>query len=326
MPSGYGYDPTRALSSGAKDYASGFSGRIAAGSTGGQFGKSATSQMWKTIQATGDWNVDPGDVEYRQFTSRGGRFAEKANIPTQGARVVPVIATQSGTGPTGKTMGEGKDDRMGAPMGFATKNPDVVKRYMGITSSYDQGRMDPNRLQLYGRLGDTASRTLQMHPELYKPLPGGHPSMKNTERVSTGYSMITAPTRPSDGSAEGSRYTEILRKEIAGANMVYDPLAGAWGSRNSMRWFLNKLMTPGSVENESMLTGVSPRRVRESRERAAAQEMFKGYSPDMSWMLRLKQGQYQESGPTKDTMAPSIRTYEGTQNLGELGVRDKGRA
>jgi len=294
------------------------------GSLGGS--GSSTSKMWSAIQASSKWSVAPKDVEYRQFTQSGGRFQEKAVIPTLTPqdRIVPVIATQSGTGPEGKTLGEWRKDRMGAPIGFASKNPDTVVRYMGITSAYEQGRMDPNRKQLYGRLGDTGSRTLQMHPELYKSAPGWDPDINFT--VDRSYSLINAPTRPGQGTPEGQRYTEILRKEISGANMVYDPLAASWGSRNSLRWFLNKLMTPGSVENESMLTGTSPSRIRESRERAAAQAMFKGYSPDLSWMLRLKQGQYQESGPTRDTSAPTISTWEGTQNLGELGVRDKGRA
>ena len=269
------------------------------------------SELWKTIGvASGGTGLNMAKAEYRQFTSKGGRYTGASAIPTFGAEVIPVIATTTGLAP--KNLWE----RMGAPAGVTVRNPSEVVRNYGITSTYRQGVGDPTRLKLFGRLGLTRGHTLMLHPELYKPL-GPRNLM-----VSRGLSMVSARTEPPLGTPEGMRYWNTLRKEVAGAEMVYDPSSMQWGSRNAMRWQLNAMLTPGTVENEAMLTGVSMRRIKESRERAAAQAMFKGYSPDLSWILRVKPGSYTESGPTLDNMPATIRTYEGTQNIGETTVKE----
>jgi len=276
-------------------------------------GSGASKALWQAIGASsgGGTRLDSKRTEYRKLISSGGRYSGSTPIPTFGASVIPVIATTTGEAPKNRW------ERMGTPSGVTVRNPtEVVKNY-GITSTYQQGVADPNRLKLFGRLGPTASHTLMLHPEMYKPL--GPSNLL----VAKGLSMIDARSEPKQGTPEGVRYWEQLRKEVSGAEMVYDPLSSTWGSRNMMRWFLNKMMTPGTVENESLLTGTSPSRIRESRGRAAAQEMFKGYSPDMSWTLRAKIGQYTESGPTRDDTPATIKTFEGTQNLGELAVKDR---
>lgn len=228
--------------------------------------------------------------QYVQF----GRFSGSKPIPLMGAQIRPVIATATGEAPRNRW------DRRGAPTGITYQNlPDIP-----------QGDTNSMRLKLYGRLGSTPSHTLLLHPELNKTLPGGNPSLNKYDRVSRGYSLINTRARPGQGTAEGVRYTDELRKEVGGAQLHFNPTSGRWQTRASMRP-VNYQQGAEYLINRTM-----------SKLRMGGPE-FTGYSTDNAWQNRLKSGTAVES-KTERNVGPTIETYEhGKQPLGGLAQQLK---
>jgi len=114
--------------------------------------------------------------------------------------------------------------------------------------------------------------------------------------VAKGSSLIGARKEPGLGTAEGQRYYQTLRNEVTGANQVFDPLSGKWGSRNMFRWHLNQAMM-----GRAMGSGKQP-------------APFEGYSPDESWKQRLTAGISKEHVTEKD-VTPTVEVYEGKSKI-----------
>lgn len=223
------------------------------------------------------FNYDPSTgVEYRQFTSSGGPPVGAQPVPLPGARIKPVIATTTGGAPGMGPFG----GRMGAPTGVTYQNVEGIP----------WGTSNPLREKLFGRLGSTASHTLLLHPEKYKPL-----GPRNTQ-VARGLSLIDARKEPGIGTAEGSRYWKTLRNEVFGAQETFDPTTGKWTPRVSLRQNAEVQAKRNTLINRALGTPVPS---------------FEGYSPNEAWKERLHRGVSAEHEPTKDTTVPTIQTYEG---------------
>mgnify|MGYP001579444828 CR=1 FL=1 len=222
-------------------------------------------------------------AEYRKF----GVFSGSTPIPVWDPRtqIVPVVATTTGLAPRNRW------ERMGAPAGITYRNPE----------DWVWGKKDPLRPQIFGRLGSTRSGTLLLHPELYKPLPGGHPSQQKYGRVSKSLSLIDAPKQPAYGTAEGVRYHDILRKEVAGANMHFNPTTGQWQTRKSMLKQDYQSQANEMINKHMMKMAMKGRFVGEP--------VFTGHTINEAWRARLGQGKPAES-ITEKRLEPTLMTAE----------------
>jgi hypothetical protein len=181
----------------------------------------------------------------------------------------------------------------------------------GVYSKYEKADYNIFQTQLYGRYGDTASETLQMHPEYYKSGNYGiRLADKSADMVAESLSLIDAPVNPHYGTPEGERNYSERRQEIYAQEMVYDPLArrrGSWGLRNVGRTRMNNLMHGLNVDGSLITTGkyammnYIPDYSRPTNEMAGMK--------NNSWMKRLHQGTYKESHMGAD-VAPTIKTFD----------------